>query len=949
MSDLQTRPFTAAPPAGGTPTGTAAGALWQVRLLGGFVLDDGRQQLTRLRSRAAMALMARLAMAPGRAHAREELAALLWPEAAGEAGRNRLRQTLSYLKAILEPPGGAVVLLADRRVVRVAPDALWCDVPAFEQALRSGRHADAQALYRGELLPGFYDEWVHDERQRLQALAERLADAPAATLTTPAAAAARPSVPAAAPLTLVAAPLTLVAAAQPREPRLPQYLTRLIGADVTGARLRDAVLEHRFVSVLGAGGTGKTRLAVEVARLLCQPAVAGEPDAPAPFERAVFVSLVGATTATQLLDQVLMSLRLGAAGDPFAKVLGALDGQALLVVLDNCEQLDDAAVTRTAELAEQLPLVHWLATSRRPLGLNGEREFMLDALELPAPDAALAEVALNPAVALFVDRARAHRVEFHLTAGNRDSLIALVHWLGGLPLAVELAASRARSLSPEQMLALLQDASRDASSGAAALAWLSRRGTRSGSDDRHASMLAVIDWSWQLLDTELRETLALLCALPAGAGSATVAAVCGVPPAQAQARLDALVSNSVLQLRDGQDGQPRGVPTEPIRQFVAAQQSDAAAATLRAALRRRALQWAASLPATPPLATVREELPNLLAVMSGAVADGHGDDAVRLMLQLQPAWGEIAIPHGALDVLAQVLAAPGLDPSLAAGGHALAAWSCFEAGRRDAAQAHAAQALRHPIDDEALRATVLHRVARLRWRMERDHAQARALIEQALPLARRPQRASTEAALISLQAVMVAAVDRDADKAEALHRHALALWRQSGNAHLVNAGRFNLATHDILRGRPAQALPELQALAEEGRALQDWDMAAGSLDACGTALLALRRWANAAQAQRASLALAWDTMEQVAVVFALWNIAPVLARLRRPALAAQTMGFAEQCWHRRFGDLDASDRRDVRRVRRFVRLQLPAAEADAAWDLGRRRTMAQAVRAVLEG
>ncbi len=911
-----------------------------MRLLGGFVLDDGQQQLTRLRSRAAMALMARLALAPGRAHAREELAGLLWPDAAGEAGRNRLRQTLSYLKAFLEPPGGAVVLVADRRVVRVAPDALWCDVPAFELALRAGRHAEAQVLYRGELLPGFYDEWVHDERQRLQALADRLADAPVVPAAAHPAVASRASASHKAPV-LSAAP------ARPRELRLPQYLTRLIGADVTGARLRDAVLEHRLVSVLGAGGSGKTRLAVEVARLLCQPAPSGEA---APFERAIFVSLVGATTATQLLDQMLMTLRIGSAGEAFAKVLGALDGQTLLVVLDNCEQLDDGAATRIAELTEQLPLVHWLATSRRPLGLNGEREFMLDTLELPTPDASLAEAALNPAVALFVDRARAHRVEFHLTAGNRESLLALVQWLDGLPLAVELAASRARTLSPEQMLRLLQDGGRDARSGAAALAWLSRRGTRSGSDDRHASMLAVIEWSWNLLSAELRQTLTVLCAFPAGAVSGSVAAIgdTSLPLAEAQARLDALVSHSVLQQRNGQDGQPRYVPTEPIRQYVAAQQDAATAATLRAAVRAWALQWASTLPATPPLATVREELPNMLAVMTAAVADGHGDDAVRLMLHLQPAWGEIAIPNGALNVLARVLAAPGLDPALAAGGHALAAWSCHEAGLRDAALSHAEQALALPITDEPLRASVLQRVARVRWRIDRDAAAARALMDQALPLARAHGNHNTEAALLTLDAFIANAVDRDRERGAALNREALALWRLSGNQHLINAGRFNQAMNHYIGGRSGLALPEFQALVDEGRALQDWDMVAGALDGAGSALMDLRRWDEAAASHRASIAVAWDAMEQLAVVFGLWNLAPVLARLRQPLLAAQTMGFAEHCWQRRFGDLDSSDRRDVQRVRRFVRLQLPATEADAAWEAGQRLTMAQAVRAVLD-
>ncbi|MCB2020315.1 MAG: hypothetical protein KDG44_05895, partial [Burkholderiaceae bacterium] len=123
---------------GGVKTDTAR---WQLRLLGGFELDDGCHRLTRLRSRAAMALLARIALAPQRDHAREELAALLWPQADGATARSRLRQTLSLLRAVLEPPGAPPVLLADRRVVRAVPGALWCDAVAFESALRQG-HAE---------------------------------------------------------------------------------------------------------------------------------------------------------------------------------------------------------------------------------------------------------------------------------------------------------------------------------------------------------------------------------------------------------------------------------------------------------------------------------------------------------------------------------------------------------------------------------------------------------------------------------------------------------------------------------------------------------------------------------------------------------------------------------------------------------------------------------------
>ena len=175
------------------PAPPAAEPRWQVRLLGAVEAFDGVQRLDRFPSRAVAALLARLALAPDRAHAREELVELLWPGVALAVGRNRLRQVLSTLKSMLEPPGvpGAVVVLADRLSVRAAPAALGCDAVRFQQLVRAGQSEQAAALYRGELMPGYFDEWIHDERQRLAALHERLLATPLSVRSaTPAAPAA---------------------------------------------------------------------------------------------------------------------------------------------------------------------------------------------------------------------------------------------------------------------------------------------------------------------------------------------------------------------------------------------------------------------------------------------------------------------------------------------------------------------------------------------------------------------------------------------------------------------------------------------------------------------------------------------------------------------------------------------------------------------------------------
>ena len=976
---------------------SADAAVWRVRLLGGFEIDDGRHRLTRLRSRAAMALLARLAMAPARDHAREELTALLWPEADALQGRNRLRQTLSLLRAVLEPAGGPEVLLADRRVLRAVPGALWCDVTAFESGWRRAPPAQALSLYGGELLPGFFDEWVVEERQRLQAMADRLGDgrdgragranpAEAATPPMPAVAArsAQTSAETGAEPTADATTETSAPSAGGGAARLPHYATRLIGAEAQTARLLALITRQRLVSVLGPGGAGKTRLAVEAARRAFQNAAQQPPgsDKP-PIDHVVFVPLVGAFSRSELLDRLKMALRLGGGGDTMEQLLTALDGRATLLVLDNAEQLREGAVQAVAALLEQLPGLRCIVTSRRALELDGEQNFQLSALQLPAADAPLDAVAVNDAVALFVDRARAHKPDFHVSAGNHTALNALVRWLDGLPLAIELAAAQTRSLDPAETLVVLQTARQDSTAPAGSLAFLTRRGPRSSSDPRQASMLDVIAWSWHLLTPPQQRLLSALSLLPAGATLEAAAALSRAfdPPAQddamledavqddaapdspaaaappadpppaslaaTQTLLNQLQGSSVVRSSVGHDGIRRTLPLESVREFTLAQHD---APTLRRARGRMLawlLDWALALPATPPLPNVREELPNLLQALAHAPADGDGNAALRLVLILQSSWGEIALPHSGLQLLDTLLASPGLDDSLAAGGHAMAAWCWCEAGQRDAARPHLQAAFDRPCSDPALQVMVLSRGARMHWRLDRDHVRARELIAQALPLARAVGRPNSEASLLSLQAHLCTVIDRDPAQATALSAQALALWQRSGNRHLINAGRYNVAVAATQGGRGAQVLDELQSLATEGLALQDWDLASGAFEARGTALLALRRWQAAASDLHQSLTVGWEGLQMVAVMYALWNVAPVLARLRHAALAAETMGLCEAQWPQRCGAFDPGDQRDLKRMRRFTRVLLEPDAAHAAWQRGASRALADGVRAVL--
>ena len=440
--------LSASPQVQGGAAAASGSGMWSLRLLGTVEAANGAQSISHWPSRAVAALLARLALAPDRNHPREELVELLWPGVALDIGRNRLRQALSTLKRLLEPAGAHAppVLLADRMNVRMAPGAIACDALEFERLVRSGDSEGARALYRGELMPGFYEEWVVDERRRLAALFERLDAVPI--------------------LPAPARPATGTAAAEPNS--LPSYWTRLYGVDHSAARLRALVCTRRLVTVCGAGGSGKTRLAVEVAQALRDAtelttgwatgwSAAWAPEtrheAPA-FERIVFVSLVDCQLAAHAVDAIAGALHI-AGPDLLARIEAALAGRRTLLVLDNFEQLARLAGEMLTRLLTGAASLHLLVTSRQRLGLDGEQVFELGGLPLPELPAAAEGATAHPAVALFMDRARAARADFRLGPHDAPAVIELVGLLAGMPLAIELAASRMRSMAPQELLRLL--------------------------------------------------------------------------------------------------------------------------------------------------------------------------------------------------------------------------------------------------------------------------------------------------------------------------------------------------------------------------------------------------------------------------------------------------------------------------------------------------------------
>jgi predicted ATPase len=372
----------------------------------------------------------------------------------------------------------------------------------------------------------------------------------------------------------------------PDSPRpLPAVATSLIGreqdiGEVAGLFGRPGV---RLVTLTGPGGIGKTRLAVAAGERLRDRFGAG----------VVFVPLAAVADPGLVLAGIARAAGAGlaGAGSPVEALAERFADGAWLLVLDNVEQVVEAG-RDLAELLARCPGLAVLATSRTVLGLAAEREYPVPPLPLPAgvpPGAAgvdLAEVAASPAVALFVDRARAVRPGFALTEGNAAAVAEICRRLEGLPLAIELAAARTRLLDPAALLRRLA-ASLDAlGTGAVDL------------PERQQTLRATVEWSVGLLADEERSLLETAAVFTDGWTLEAAAQVADLAEDRALELSEELARHSLIYLDTGAPG-PRSRMLETIRVFVAerlAARPDAAEIEARHAGYYRALAEQADRP-----------------------------------------------------------------------------------------------------------------------------------------------------------------------------------------------------------------------------------------------------------------------------------------------------------------------------------------------------------------
>ncbi|MDG6109977.1 tetratricopeptide repeat protein [Dactylosporangium aurantiacum] len=463
----------------------------------------------------------------------------------------------------------------------------------------------------------------------LRAQPPAAASAAPGALTGPAPAAAGPAADAA----LAAGGIAVPARQGP-----PAQLTSFVGRDRELAALARHIAPGggaRLVTVTGPGGIGKTRLAVEAAGRASRG--------------TCFADLSRLDSGAQVPAAVLGALGLREAGfpapaaDPVRLLTGALRDTGLLLVLDNCEQVLDAAANLARTLLTACPGLTVLATSREPLGLTGETLLPLAPLDTAPPAGRSAVVA--PAVRLFADRAAAARPGFALTPGTAGQVAGICAALDGLPLAIELAAARLRHLDVAGIA--------DRLTGDDHFRLLSR-GDRTAAE-RHRTLRAVVDWSWQLLRPEEQALARRLAVFTGGAPLDAVEAVCGVPDA-AEVLAD-LVDRSLVSVRDGRCTMLGTIHLYCRERLAEAGEEPAlrrAHARHQLALARRADPFLRRAEQLEWLAVLSAEHENLMAALRWAVREDR-PTAMRLVAALAAYWWLGGRRTGVGDLAAELL------------------------------------------------------------------------------------------------------------------------------------------------------------------------------------------------------------------------------------------------------------------------------------------------------
>jgi predicted ATPase/serine/threonine protein kinase len=689
---------------------------------------------------------------------------------------------------------------------------------------------------------------------------------------------------------------------------LPTPSTPLIGrqTQIREVRERLAQSEVRLLTLTGPGGTGKTRLALQVAAELAEEFADG----------VCFVNLapISDPRLVPMVTAQTLGVREAAARPVIENLLDHLCERQILLVFDNYEHLLDAApmVRKLLTAASELRV---LVTSRSPLHLQGEHEYAVPPLSLPDAQRtpSLAQLAQFEAVQLFVDRALQVRPDFRLTSENASTIVEICQRLDGLPLAIELAAARVKILPPPALLARLVSRLRLLNGGPRDL------------PARHQTLRDAIAWSYELLGEREQVLFERLSVFAGGRTLEAIEVVCATEDAggagSGQAReqevleeVTSLVDKNLVRATEDLAGEPRFVMLETIQEFAAEKLQERGELER---LRRRHAEYFLALAeqAEPQLIGPEQgrwlsrlvlEHDNLRAALRW-LAGAEAEYAARLAGALSRFWIKRGLYREGRGWLRKVLTAPGLPPAVRA--KTLLGAAILANFQNDSAAEPLLEeglALARSVGDRRLIAAILQGLGHSA-RVRDDLAGATTLFEQVLVEQRHlGDRRGTSAVLGNLGSV--AHVQGDYARAKMLSEESLTLAREVGDTTLAGFALYTLGHVAYEQG-------------EVGRA--------------GVLL-------------RESLLVSRESGDVRIRVFAIANLGLVAGAGGVPSRAARLAGAAEACFAALATNMNAAARERYDYHLAAIRAGVEDAVWQDAWRRGSELTLEEAVACALE-